>query len=225
MKFSKKVGKFKLELKKNSQLLLSLFVAIAIIAISVLVQRIQHKSFERSSASSVHQGAELYFQPSRLSIDRDDTFTVNVFVDSGDNPITAVDAKIVYDPGYVEIKSISPHKDTPFSSYPMSRTIGGGIVQISGNLGASNTISPVEGNSIPFATITFHSIRDGVNTVSFVFQPHGRNDSNVVSFSGIGNGAEVEDVLEKTEPITISISSSNHIQPTFLQKVLKLFGF
>jgi regulation of enolase protein 1 (concanavalin A-like superfamily) len=141
-------------------------------------------------------GARLFFSnptPSNVG----DTFTLDLYADTGGQDVDGVDSRIRFDPAILDVQSVNQGSATEFPSYPaLDFDNAAGTVSISANIGSGASPSPANGANLHIGQINFlvDSATAG-STVSYDFTLGDRNDSNIV-LSGTYFTQDPQDILQ-----------------------------
>jgi hypothetical protein len=148
-------------------------------------------------APPVSQIPKLLFSPSELRANQNTVFTVNIQVDTANQPINGVGAQITFDPTYIQEVSLTP--GTIFANYPtLEANNTTGTISISG---ISSSLSDTFTGIGTVATISFKIIKTGTSNVNFIYTPGATNDSNIAVTTGNGDILGEVNTL-KVMPIT-----------------------
>jgi len=136
------------------------------------------------------EGARLYFSAPRPANPQstNSSFNIDVLLDTNGSDVSGTDAIMAFTPAHLQVQNITTGDFTSYATPLYSNS--NGTIEIRGNV--SGTGSPLNGNGINVATITFRTTSASVNptTVNYDFTLGGLNDSNVAE-DGTGN-----DILE-----------------------------
>lgn len=143
-------------------------------------------------------GARLYFSaPSPINPQVLGTpFTVDILVDTSNQLIDGIDARIQFDPTVLQVTNVEQGTEPAFVSYPAldyDNTLG--TVNVSANIGSGASPTPISGSGLNAGRITFMpQIITGGSQITFDFTPGERNDSNIV-VSGTWQTQDPTDIL------------------------------
>jgi len=169
-----------------------------------------------------HNGL-LSFTPSSVTLQRDQSFTATLIVDTSNQAVTGVDTVLNFDTNYLSISDITAYPTTSnFATYlPLNNA---GSFDSSGIISRANTSGIIDFGAVtydiangslenaftgvknPFAQVTF-SVKSNspYGTTRILYDYHGdgiTNDSNIVF-------REVEDILQSpTSTITVNITQT-----------------
>lgn len=140
----------------------------------------------------------LNFSPSAKTVEQNETFTIDVLLDTAGYDVGGAGAKINYDPAKLSVTKIVP--GTIFADYPaLIIDSTGGKLTISGISASLNQL--YNGRGV-LATIWLKTKNSGETTADFNFQPGSTTDSNIaVTF---GNG----DILAAVNQLRITVQAS-----------------
>jgi hypothetical protein len=148
-------------------------------------------------APVVFAGGSFSIQPRELKVLPGDFFTFSISVDTGDAEIAGAGAKIIYDPGQINIIKIDT--GSIFSDYPSpvfdNQT---GKMDISGISSSPDQLFKGAGL---FATIQAQAKNSGVSKITLEFVPGDTTDSNLVIT------APPWDILSAVNNLTVTIVS------------------
>lgn len=142
----------------------------------------------------------LSLTPASLTKKIDDTFSLEVALDSGENQIIAAELHLTYDPTKLEVQSIT--NGPPFPNILASGAIENGAVSIA--VGAADTKKPVTGTGT-VAIIKMKALAITETPTSIKFSPN-------TFVGGLGEGAN--NVLIESNPATITIGGQQVQAPT-----------
>lgn len=172
------------------KLFLLLTGILVLIAIPVTVLFINQNQDSRSKAAPA---TTLAFSPSRVTRNVDDTFQMEVVIDTGENQVVAAELHLTYDPAVLEAQTIT--NGSLFPNILSSGVIESGTAEIT--VGAASAAQPVEGTG-SVAIIRFKALAATETPVSIRFAQN--------TFVGSpGEGAT--NALVGTTPATVTISS------------------
>ena len=137
----------------------------------------------------VSQTPSLSFEPASQTVGLDQTFTLNIIVDTGDQKTDGIEAIVVYDHDKLEFATASaqpsknlfgPESTKILTPNPAPSSETGNVV-----LGAASLDAAVACNGT-FATITFKAIAEGTTDVTFSFDPEdiGATDGSNIAYQG-----------------------------------------
>jgi hypothetical protein len=136
----------------------------------------------------------LMFEPSRVSVQKGESFTVDLVLDSGGLTVAGVGTRIRYDPAVLAVEKAQVGEI--FDSYldpefdPQD-----GRVYISGVAGSPD--KQFQGKGV-FASVTFVVLEEGKHTVEIDYDAGSTTDSNVAVMG------EQEDALQKVNSLTVN---------------------
>lgn len=135
-------------------------------------------------------------------------FTINVVVDSANQLISGVDAKIKYDPQVFTVNKVEKSTNSQFSSYPsLTNDAATGTISISANVGVTASPVPLNGSNLALATLTITpKVANAGSPINFVFTPGDRNDSNIIAL--VGSGQETNDILAAVTNATVVVNAA-----------------
>ena len=146
--------------------------------------------------------ATLLFDPTTITTNPQQTFTVNVNVNAGSDKITSTDAYILYDQNLLEIQSIANGTFFPTVS---KNTTTGGKVYIAGMVNDPATSKTGSGT---IATITFKAKANGTVTLRYDCTQGSTTDSNVTK-----NDLNATDIIvcanNGTSTVTVETGTSS----------------
>ncbi len=172
------------------KLFLLLTGVLVLIAIPVTVLFINQNQDSRSRAAPA---TTLAFSPSRITRKVDDTFQLEVVIDTGENQVVATELHLTYDPEKLEAQTIT--NGSLFPNILSSGVIESGTAEIT--VGAASAAQPVSGTGT-VAVIKFKALATTETPVSVRFASN--------TFVGSpGEGAT--NALVGTTPATVTISS------------------
>lgn len=138
-----------------------LIIGIVLLGIILGVYLVGQKTNLKSKA--VLEGVDLSFQPNQISLTPNQQFTLNVFANTRENTVTAVEIILSFDPGQIEVKEI---KKTDKLTYALQDgNISGNLAKIT--LGVSPD-KPFKGAGI-IATLTAVA-KPSVSTTTIKFE-------------------------------------------------------
>lgn len=139
-------------------------------------------------------------------------FAANIFVDTSNQNISGVDARLSFDPTKLQVVSVQQPNNPSFTQYQeLTYNNTAGTISVSGSIGS--TASPVNGSNIALATVTFKPLSTTANTsVTFDFTPGNRNDSNIIT--AIASGEEPEDILASVSALSTEIVAGTGATPS-----------
>ena len=141
----------------------------------------------------------LNFSPSSKTVEKNETFTIDILLDTAGYDVGGTGAKISYDPNKLSVTKID--SQPIFADYPaLIIDDANGTLTISG---ISASLNDLYNGRDTFATIWFLAKNSGETTAGFNFQPGSTTDSNIaVTF---GNG----DILAAVNQLKITIQESS----------------
>lgn len=147
--------------------------------------------------------AVLFFDPSTVNTQSEQTFEVKVNVDAGSEQITSVDAYILYDSTLLEIQKVDDGTFFPTVSKDTSQS---GKVYLAGMVEDPATSKTGSGT---LATITFKAKTYGSTTLTFDCTPGLTTDSNISK-----NDLNATDIIqcESNGKLAITIGSGGSTQ-------------
>lgn len=136
----------------------------------------------------------LAITPASLAKKIDDTFSMEVVIDTGENQVVAAELHLSYDPTKLEAQTIT--NGPLFPNILASGTIEGGAASIT--VGAADAKQPVKGKST-VAVVRFKAIAKTDSPTSIKLSPN-------TFVGGLGEGAV--NVLVGTTPATVTITET-----------------
>lgn len=106
------------------------------------------------------EAALLKFDKTTVSVNANDTFTVDVIVDAGSSQISSTDAYVLYDANVVQAQSVTASAFFP----TVTNQITSGKVFIYGTVDDPAVFKTGSGT---VATITFKALKDGTTTLTY----------------------------------------------------------
>lgn len=171
-------------------------ISLSVLAMAIGVYLVQRpKETKKSKAAAATQ---ISVTPSTISKSNNETFIVNVDIDTGENTVSAVDLEVDYDPAKLE--GLSMTAGTYLPVVLSAGQVGTGKAKII--LGSQPT-DPKQGTGT-LATIEFKAIGDNTSTEIFV--------SENTKVAAIGEGGN--NVLAGRNPSTVTIGAPASIEPT-----------
>jgi len=156
--------------------------------------------------------ASLFLNPTSFALNSREKFEVNILLDTNNEPVSAVDARVLFDPAVLSF--VKAEEGTIFSYYPLlgklSTEDGMSLVSVSAvNFNPQDTsfYDEFTSQAVPglLATLTFKTktvTSPTTTTLAFKFTTSLANDSNVVR--AVDGGAI--DILKVVNQATVSIS-------------------
>jgi len=147
----------------------------------------------------------LLLEPTQTNSTVNETFTVDLRIDTSNQEVAGVGAELFYSQNNLEVTKIDTYPI--FDSYPNATYDNAkGTISISG-IKDPTSQSLYQGID-RFATITFRSKSVGQTTVKFNYLPNNTRESNIAVTYGNG------DILAYTNSLTVSISPNPNIANT-----------
>lgn len=135
-------------------------------------------------------------------------FTAQILVNTGNQAVYGVDAKITFDRTKVRVDQVTPAGQTGFTSFPVATYSNtAGTITVSGNIGSGANANPVNGTNIPLATVRLTPLAAGQSALEYIFTPGDRNDSNVVAATTNPQQDPV-DILAAVHNLTVDTGGS-----------------
>jgi hypothetical protein len=156
------------------------------------------------------QAPSLEFSATSKIVRTDETFSVDIIVDTVKQSAHGTGVKITFDPEVLEVISIetgSIFGDYPVASYDNSV----GKIIISGI--SSSIRNEFNGRGV-FATLTFRAIKKGGTTLQFDYQPGSTTDSNIAVTYGTGD--ILSNVNSLLVTVTAGVGGETSVPTTFL---------
>lgn len=139
-------------------------------------------------------------QPSQASLSVGESMTFDLVLDSGTEPINAVDIVLTYDPALLSVVDDDPQKEgvqvtttNAFEVYPLN-VAESGMVKV-GAAAAQNDFV----GKMTVAQVTFIGQAPGTSSIDLTYEPGSHTDTDVFS----SNSAM--DVLMRTESSTVTV--------------------
>lgn len=151
----------------------------------------------------VSQTPSLSFEPASQTVGLDQTFTLNIVIDTGGQKTDGIEAIVVYDHDKLEFATASaqpsknlfgPESTKILTPNPAPSSETGNVA-----LGAASLDAAAACNGT-FATITFKTIAEGTTNVTFSFDPEdiGATDGSNIAYEGA-------DLLQSVSGASITI--------------------
>ncbi len=143
----------------------------------------------------------LLIEPTQINSIVNDTFTVDLIIDTANQEVAGVGAELFYNQNNLEVTKIDTYPI--FDSYPnASYDNTKGTISISGIEDPTSQV--LYNGKDRFATITFLSKSVGQSTIKFNYLPNNTRDSNIAVTYGTG------DILAYTNSLIVSISPNTN---------------
>jgi len=139
-------------------------------------------------------GAFLKFDKTTVSSQATQTFTVDVTVDAGTDQVTSTDIWIVYDPSYLEAQTVTNGTFFP----AVTSNITSGKVSITGLIVDPGTYKTGTG---VVATVTFKSLLNGTNSLSFDCRTDVSNSSKIIK-----NDVNATNIIECSKNVGATVT-------------------
>ena len=135
-------------------------------------------------------------------------FTTDIIAGTAGQDVSGVDTVIKFDATKLHVSQIAPTNGNGFSSYPLNTYDNtAGTLSFSANIGSATSATPVNGNNIDIAKITFIPVAaTSATTVSYNFTAGARNDSNII-LKVTNPNQDPTDLLTTVTPLTIAINT------------------
>lgn len=148
--------------------------------------------------------ASVKFDKGTVTVNANDTFTLDVVVDAGSDQITSSDMWVLYDSTFLQAQSASSGAFFP----AVTNNITDGKVYIAGLITDPGTYKTGSG---AVATITFKALKDGTTTVSYDCRADVSNSSKVIK-----NAVDPTNVINCAQNGTsiITIGAGGSVVPT-----------
>lgn len=197
--------------KMKKSFALGLFIALGLLVSTIIIYRIDSRSFTSPEAQNTTNHASLYFSEPYI---KDSYQHIDIMLDTFENPVSGVDVKIYYTQTAVSVASVAKGISSPFGSYPISKFDSeNGTINVAANIGSGSQAEAVKGNNIKVAEIKYSVLSsDDKMPFRFEFEQGKRNDSNVVLMTESSGDTPV-DILtnvdnsiqkETTAPVIVS---------------------
>ncbi len=159
--------------------------------------------------TSLTYAGKLYFEPETIAVAQNQSFSVDIMIDTEGANVGGSTASIQYDTDYLRLEEIEKSVindsdyycyDRVFTDYPYPRIDSqNGTVIITGLVSSINNLYIGSG---VFCKISFQAVKEGNTTVDFNFTPGDTTDSNIAVTYGNG------DVLSSVGSLNVNISSN-----------------
>lgn len=168
------------------------------------------------SEAELGQGV-LVFSSETYNLLPNQEFVVNLFLKTGGEIISAVDAQVIYDPALLEFVSATQGNISEFPHYPSLGVVTDEgtkkLVVVSAVNFDRQSQSFTQGYQSSdlglFGRLTFRTLTLGTTVLSFKFTPGSTTDSNVVKKSG------AEDILGTVNQVNVTIAEPTPtLEPT-----------
>jgi hypothetical protein len=160
---------------------------------------------------NVGSSAKLYFSAPRPTspIGYNTAFDLDILMDTGNQSVDAVDAKITFDSSLLSVTNVVAGNITGFTSYPSLTFTNSptGTVTVSANTGSGATTNPPLGTNLKVATISLITKSSAATTqIGYNFTLGDRNDSNIV-LAGSSQTGDPVDILASVTNSSITITA------------------
>lgn len=211
--------------KEVFESLLKIFALSLLISVIFLTVRLTEERQEIRKKAAVGYVASLNLAPTQVEVGQDESFNLDVILDTGGEAVVGVDVILYFNSNLLEVVDITSNQNTfktfiPFSlddwirinqGDPSRSKIEFGAVTF--DQGQDQVTDPVSGVINPLVTITFQARSEGQSTIFFGFEGLGlTRDSNVVVVSG----GEVYDILQdpSENDCQVTISGGATVTPS-----------
>ena len=157
--------------------------------IAFIVVFVVYLSFHKASFA-----AFLKFDKTTVSSQATQTFIVDVTVDAGTDQVTSTDIWIVYDPSYLEAQTVTNGTFFP----AVTSNITSGKVSITGLIVDPGTYKTGTG---VVATVTFKSLLNGTNSLSFDCRTDVSNSSKIIK-----NDVNATNIIECSKNVGATVT-------------------
>jgi hypothetical protein len=214
------------EVKKEVlESLLKIFALSLLVSVIFLTVRLTEERQEMRKEAVADYVASLSLAPTQVELEPNESFTLDVILDTGGEAVVGVDVILYFDSDLLEVVDIAPNHSAfktfvPFSTdnwvkrnqnNPSRSTIEFGAVIF--DQGQDQVTGPVSGVINPLITIAFRARSGSQSAIFFGFEGLGATrDSNVVVVSG----EEVSDILQdpSENDCQVTISNGATVTPT-----------
>lgn len=204
---------------------LGLIIALGLLVSTLIVYRIDSRSFNSSEAKNTINRAALYFSEPYI---KDDYQHIDILLSSYNNPVSGVDVKIYYTQTAVKVVSVVKSISSPFESYPIAKFDDEkGTINVAANIGLGNKAEAVIGNNIKIAEIKY-SVLDSEEKIPyrFDFVKGKRNDSNVVLMTENSGESPVDiltDVYNSSEILPTKTIVKSDVKKSLFHRLIDFF--
>lgn len=149
--------------------------------------------------------AYLKFDKQTDTVSSDQTFQVQVMIDTGSEQVTSTDAYVIYDSTLFEAQSVTEGTFFPVVTYDITS----GKIYIAGIVEDTAVTKTGEGT---IATIVFKALKDGTGTLSFDCQGDVGSTSKIIKNDG--NGTNIIECTSNQDLIVTIGTGGSAVVPT-----------